>query len=169
MDIDVVGLISRWLHILAAITAVGGTIFMRLALVPSISVLPDDQRKSLHGEIRSRWSKLIMASILFLIVSGLYNYIMLVRAARDWPEPGLPALYHQLFGAKFVLALGVFFMASALSGRGAATEKFRQNAKYWMTVNLILALAIVCISGYMRMMHTGPNVTGSDASAQRAV
>lgn len=168
MDVDVIGLISRWLHILAAITAVGGTIFMRLALVPSISVLPDEQRKSLHGEIRSRWSKLIMASILFLIVSGLYNYIMLVRAARGWPTE-LPALYHPLFGAKFVLALGVFFMASALSGRGAATEKFRQNAKYWMTVNLILAVAIVCISGYMRMMHTGPNVTGSDASAQRAV
>ena len=164
MDFDVIGLISRWLHIVAAMTAVGGSVFMRIALMPSVALLTDEQRNSLHGEIRSRWSKLVMASILFLLVSGLYNFIMLIRSAKEWPTE-LPSYYHPVFGVKFLLAFGVFFIASALSGRGTGTQRLRDNAKFWLTLNLILALTIVLLSGVLRMTHIGPNPTGEEARA----
>ncbi len=46
------GLVSRWLHILAAITAVGGTIFIRFALLPAMAEMDDTQRNSLQEAIR---------------------------------------------------------------------------------------------------------------------
>ena len=41
---DLLNLVSRWLHILAAITAVGGTIFARFVVVPSLEPLEPGER-----------------------------------------------------------------------------------------------------------------------------
>ncbi|MEX2559472.1 MAG: hypothetical protein WD403_06130 [Pirellulales bacterium] len=148
MELDYVGLVSRWLHMLAAITAVGGTIFMRLALMPSVATLPAEQRKTLHEAVRGRWSKFVMAAILFLLLSGLYNFITKLRSPGIHPD--YTGLYHGLFGVKFLLALAIFFIASALVGRSPALDRFRQNARFWMTANLVMAVIVVCISGVLR-------------------
>ncbi len=161
---DYLSLISRWLHILAAMAAVGGPIFIRLALIPAMcGTLGDEQRRALHEQIRRRWSKVVMAAILFLLVSGLYNLIQFVRLSHTWGaawESGShnSLLYQILFGVKIVLALAVFFIASAVTGRSEVFARFREHAKLWITLNLLLGVLIVCISGQMRMMHIGPNV-----------
>src|SRR5215469_8334171 len=151
-ELDWLAILLRWMHILAAMTAVGGTIFMRLALVPSVAVLPEAERKALHEQVRSRWVKFVMGAILFLVVSGFYNFFRRLNA-------GIPAdmkgLYHGLFAVKFLLALAIFFLASALTGRAAALARFRQNAKLWLTVNLTLAVIVVCISGVLRFIPAG--------------
>jgi uncharacterized membrane protein len=150
----------RWFHLVAAMTAVGGTIFMRFALVPAALVLTDDERKSLHEQIRSRWAKLVAASVAFLLISGLINFVLFLTESKTAPweqwRQSYNSLYQFVFGAKFALAIVVFFIASALAGRGEATKKFRQDAKWWMTVNLILALIVVVLSGVLRFTHVGP-------------
>ncbi len=148
-----IALLSRWAHILAAITAVGGTIYVRYALLPSVATLPDEQRRTLVEALRSRWSKAVMISIVFLLASGLYNFIVIARSLNTSGEAmqGIKPMYHALFGVKFLLALGIFFIASALVGRSAAFEKVRANAKRWATVNVVLAVVLVCLSGYMRL------------------
>lgn len=145
MTIDILGLLFRWMHILAAIAAVGGTIFIRLALMPSLSVLADESRKALHEAIRSRWSKMVMAGIAVLLASGLYNFVVTFRTYY------LPGYYVPLFGVKVVLALTIFFIASALVGRSPALEGIRRNARFWVTLNMTLAIVLVCISGVLRM------------------
>jgi hypothetical protein len=55
-----------------------------------------------------------------------------------------------LFGIKFLLALAIFFLASVLTGHSARTQKFRDNRRLWLTVNLVLAVLVVCISGILR-------------------
>jgi uncharacterized membrane protein len=149
----IIALVSRWAHILAAITAVGGTIFIRYALLPSMATLPDAERRSLHEALRARWSKAVMLSILFLLVSGLYNFIVINRGLRDGNEAmqGLKPMYHALFGVKFLLGVGIFVIASALVGRSPVFEKVRANAKLWATVNIALAVVLVCLSGFMRL------------------
>ncbi len=159
---DILPLISRWLHILAAMAAVGGPMFIRFALLPADPALPDDQRRALHDRIRRRWSKVIMTAILILLVTGFYNFILFFQATHNWGpiwEHGSAnySLYNILFGIKFVLALALFFIASAVTGRGEIFTRFRQNARFWITLNLLLGILIVCIAGYMRMMHAGPN------------
>jgi uncharacterized membrane protein len=164
-ELDWLAIVFRWMHILAAITAVGGTVFMRMALVPSVVVLPDDARKALHEQVRARWVKFVMGAILFLLVSGFYNFFRRLNT-------GLPAdfkgLYHGLFGVKFLLALAIFFLASALTGRAAALARFRQNAKLWLSVNLTLAVIVVCISGVLRFIPAEKSAPAASQTSQEA-
>lgn len=155
MNLDWLGIVFRWLHVLSAITAVGGTIFMRMALVPSVSVLSEEQHRALHEQVRSRWVKFVMAAILFLIVSGIYNF----AAKLQTIDADYKGLYHGLFGVKVILALIIFFLASALTGRSPALASIRQNARLWLTVNMALAILVVCISGVLRFIPTHLPVT----------
>ncbi len=159
MPIDYLAYILRLMHVLAVITAVGGMVFIRFALLPAMNTLGDEQRRSLHEAIRARWSRLVQLSILFLLVSGLINFIMFVRAAKAWPQEWHDTYYtayQMLFGIKFLLALAVFALASILSGRSAGTQKIRDNLRFWLNVNLAMALAIILLSGVMRLTHVGP-------------
>ena len=152
------GVLFRWMHMLAAIAAVGGTIFIRLALMPSVSVLGDEARKTLHEAVRSRWSKVVMAAIAFLLLSGGYN---IIATATHYE---LPAYYMPLFAIKFLIALGIFFIASALVGRAPALAPIRQSARFWLTLNMILAIVLVCISGVLRMAPKQPKSARLPAS-----
>ena len=49
-------ILFRWMHILAAITAVGGTIFMRRVLLPTVSELPADTQQKVHDSVRAHWA-----------------------------------------------------------------------------------------------------------------
>lgn len=145
-NIDPLSLVLRLLHILSAITLMGGTIFMRFALSPAASELPDDAHQKLRAGVIGRWKIFVMAASGFLLLSGLVNYILTVKAFA------MPKLYHPLFGVKFLLALPIFFIASLLTGRTALADKIRQNAKMWLTVNLILATLVVAIGSTMRSL-----------------
>ncbi len=59
-----------------------------------------------------------MAAILFLLVSGFYNFL------RYEFQYKLPPLYHALFLIKFLLALAIFYIASLLAGRSEAASAF---------------------------------------------
>jgi uncharacterized membrane protein len=163
--------VLRWFHLVAAITAVGGTIFMRFALVPSIGVVSDEQRKLLYEQIRRRWAILVMASIAFLLISGVWNFVSFMHEAKsELPEweawrHSYMMLYNALFGIKFLLAMVIFFIASALAGRSAGTQKIRDRAVYAMTLNLVLALIVVALAGIMRLTHTGPTPPSTPLAA----
>jgi uncharacterized membrane protein len=145
-------LLSRWLHVLAAITAVGGTVFIWYALLPSLASLPEHQRKQLHDALRARWSKVVMICIALLLITGLYNFIVIARGlSADERTVGIKTFYHSFFGIKFLLALGIFFIASALIGRSPAFEKIRSKAPFWAGLNVALAILVVCISGFLRL------------------
>ncbi len=159
MEIDFLGVVLRWMHILAAITAVGGTIFSRVALLPAASGLPEEPRRALLEGIRSRWSKFVAGAILFLLVSGLWNFMQMERAYK------LGALYHALFGIKFLLAFAIFFLASVLNGRSALAQKVRANARCWLTVNMTMAILVVCISGVLRGLPHPPKIAAAPAAA----
>jgi uncharacterized membrane protein len=168
MQIDYLAFVLRLLHILAAITTVGGSIFIRYALLPGMQTLSEAERQRLHDTVRPRWARLIQISILFLLVSGLWNFILFVRAAKGWGEEWREAyytLYQALFGIKFLLALAIFALASILTGRSAGTQKIRDNPRLWLNIILAMALAVVAISGVMRLTHIGPTDPRGQAAA----
>lgn len=149
-EIDYVGLISRWAHILAAVVAVGGAVFARLAVLPALETLDANSRESVLARIRQRWSKVLAGTILLLLASGLYNIVVSVR------KFDLPPLYHALFGVKFLLALAVFGLASVLAGRSPAATKLRANHRRWATIVAGLGLTIVLLSGVLRFLPHPP-------------
>lgn len=141
----IVPVLFRWLHILAAIVAVGGTFFLRFVLLPSAQdALSAEQHAALRAGLIRRWKIVVMVCITALLVSGVYNFVFTAL-----PKGRVHPAYHPLFGVKFLAALGVFFIASALTGRAAAFAKMRQNSRYWLTASAFLALLVVLISGVL--------------------
>ncbi|MEX2141169.1 MAG: hypothetical protein WD894_18030 [Pirellulales bacterium] len=166
MPIDYLALTLRLLHILAVITAVGGMVFIRFALLPAVDTLGEQQRRTLHEAVRARWARLVQLSILVLLVTGLINFWMFIQAAKTWGDEWRETYngpYQMLFGIKFLLTLAIFALASILTGRSAGTKKIRDNPRFWLNINLAMALVVIIISGVMRLTHVGP----TDPSEQR--
>ena len=143
-------LILRYMHILGAIALMGATIFMRFALLPAVGKLDPAVKATLHEEVRSRWSKFIMAASALLLLSGITNLALAGR--YDFPDLPKNSYYHMIVGIKFLLSLPIFLFASFLAGRSATAKKFQANAKTWMNVNLTLALLMVLIGGGLRFL-----------------
>lgn len=137
----------RYLHILGAISLMGGTIFMRFALLPTVSELDAEIRRKVHEGVRSQWAKFVAGAALLLLVSGIANLGLAARYEITVPG-GLS--YNLLGGLKLILALPIFLFASFLTGRSAAAQKFQANPGLWMNVNLVLALVLVLIGGWLR-------------------
>ncbi|MFM7289725.1 MAG: hypothetical protein ACKOWG_16160 [Planctomycetia bacterium] len=154
-------LLLRWAHVLAAIVAMGGLVFARFALLPALSDLDAATRDRIHDSIRRRWLPWVIGAITVLLASGLANFLLFNGRvkAEGWADGGWmrQTSYHALFGAKFLLAMGAFYFASALVGRGEGTQWVRNDRAKWLSVTLGLSLAVVLLSGWMRQLHTGPN------------
>lgn len=142
MEFDYAAIALRVLHISAALTAAGGAIFARFALLPGLQSISEEPRATLHEAVRRRWSKCLGIAILVLIVSGMINLLLHAKE--------MPVLYHMLAGIKIMLAMVVFFIASLLAGRSTMAARARQNAAKLLSINLLLIFAIVCIGATLR-------------------
>jgi uncharacterized membrane protein len=146
MNVDWLAVLFRWIHVLAAVVAVGGVLFQRLVLMPSVQASIDDGRRAkLHEEVARRWKGVLMACIGLLLVSGFYNFF---TVSLDKAE-SVP-VYHSLFGVKFLAALVVFFLGSALVGRARAFEGMRRNRSRWLGITAVLAVVVILVSGVLK-------------------
>ncbi|MEI7781714.1 MAG: hypothetical protein WCJ18_07295 [Planctomycetota bacterium] len=162
---DPTTLLLRWAHILAAIVAMGGLVFARFGLLPALLEFDSATRDRIHEAIRRRWLPWVIGAITVLLASGLANFLIFNGRvkAEGWGEGQWmrQTSYHALFGAKFLLAMVMFYFASALVGRGAGTQWIRNDRAKWLSVTLGLGIAVVLLSGWMRQLHTGPNTPAS--------
>lgn len=169
---DSVTLVLRWAHILAAVVALGGLAFARFGVVPALAELDAPTRDRIHDAIRRRWLPWVIGAITLLLVSGLANFVLFngrVKAnptfwGATWMQD---AHYHILFGVKFLIAMVVFYFASALVGRGTGTQWVRNDRAKWLSVTLALGVVVVLMSGWMRQLHTGPNSPPAAAAGNR--
>lgn len=143
MEIDLIlPLLARWAHILAAVTLVGGILFIRLVLLPSYDALTAEQKAAMRSVVIGRWKKVVMVCIALLLLSGAYNFFKV-----SLPKAEVAPIYHSLFGVKFLVAMAVFFISSALVGRAPVFERMRTDSNKWFYINGVLALAVILISG----------------------
>ena len=157
MDTELLlNVLSRWIHVGTAIVLIGGTTFLRFVVHP---VLAGSHAEQL-GEIRNRWKKFVHAGIALFLLSGFFNYF------KAMPLHKGDGLYHALVGTKIILAFGVFFLASALTGRSAGTQKFRDAGPKWAAILVILAFVIVAISGFAKVR---PLPTAASTAAETAI
>ena len=127
---DLVGILSRLIHISSAVTLLGGLLFARQVLVAAGQT-----------ELIARYAGAMQAAIAGLLLSGLYN--LLTKA-------GLPKGYHAVFGVKFLLALHVFAVAFLLPKADAA-KRARSLTGILVSGGLILVL-----SAYLRYLTLHP-------------
>lgn len=149
--VDFVVLISRWLHIMAVVIAIGGAAYVRLALGPAIKdALEPDAGAKLRGAIRSRWAKIVHGCILVLLATGFTNFYFLAIKPHVESIP-----YHALFGPKLLLAMVIFFIATALVGRAPGLDKMRASSSKWLSILLMLAVIVIFLSGLLSQIRAG--------------
>lgn len=149
-------LIMRWIHIGSAITVVGGTVFTLFVLLPAAREILHEEHLKLRAAVLRRWKWFVHIGIALFLISGLYNYLVVMRPLHKGD-----GLYHALMGTKILLALGVFGLAEMLVGRSKLADQLRQNASKFLTINLTLAALIIMISGFVR---TIPPKTGAGSA-----
>lgn len=153
----VVELILRWVHILSAITLMGGALFMRFTLLPAVASLDEATQTQLHNAVRQRWARIVATCSGLLLISGLVNAVSVIKQYE------LDPVYHMLVMVKLLLALAVFFLSAVLSGRSGLAERMRQQRTRWLNITLLLALILVCVAGYMKMMDRTPKPEAASA------
>ncbi|WP_164101702.1 hypothetical protein [Candidatus Laterigemmans baculatus] len=166
MDLEfALAVLSRIVHVITAIVLVGGSIFTLLVLLPATRQLNQGRQLNegrpldegslaqLLPAVIGRWKRYVHLGIVLFLITGVYNYMLGIEA-----HPG-DGPYHALMGIKMLLALVVFFLASALVGRSGKLEGIRRKRETWLTVLVLIALAIVSISGFLKIRGVPPSVT----------
>ena len=155
---NIISLISRWMHILPAVVMVGGAIFTQLVLCPALD--GNDPENAVKQQVKRKWSKVIMICALLLLLSGLYN-TMVIFGADD--KPG--GMYHGLFALKLVLVFAIFYISSMLAGKSDAALKFQEKEAFWGKLNMYAAIIVVLLAGGMKMVPRTPaKETAKDVS-----
>lgn len=144
-NINVLDVIIRWIHLGSVIVLVGGAVFLRFVLLPAAAALTDAEHQLLRQRVVGRWKLFVHALIVLLLASGIYNIFARFRVL---PVP----LYHALLTVKIVLALFIFFVASALVGRSNGLAPMRAKLPFWLAVNITVAGLIVLLSNLMRFL-----------------
>ena len=164
-DVDYLLLISRWVHLVAAIVAIGGAAFSRFALGPGAQeALDEEQHARLREAVRVRWSKVVHTCITLLLITGAINFVVLAMPPKVEPMP-----YHGIFVVKFFSALGIFVLGIALAGRSPAFAQFRQDSRKWLGVMLVLALLIVLLSGLLSQVRSHSTPQGDSVALKSTV
>ncbi len=136
---------SRLIHVLTAIVLLGGSTFMLLVVLPTLQSSDEGTRTKIASGLRSIWKRYVHAGIALFLITGFYNYF------KAMPLHKGDGLYHGLIGTKIILALGVFFLASALVGRSAAFEGMRSNSSKWLKILCLLGIVIVAMSSFVKI------------------
>ncbi len=148
--VDPVLLISRWLHLAAAMAALGAALYMRIALIPAANeqLSPDDHQR-LREALRRRWAPVVHASVAVLFLTGFLNFFLMVISPKIKPMP-----YHAIFGVKLLAALFIFFIAEALVGSSPGTTGIRGKRARWLTILLVTGGLVVALSGVLNQIRT---------------
>jgi len=135
-----VSVLSRFLHVATAVVLVGGLTALRFVVAPALAAHPEQMEA-----IRQRWKKYVHAGIGLFLITGGYNYVVAIGNHQG------DGAYHALLGTKMLLALVVFFLASALVGRSHGTQKFRDNSARWKAIVLLIAFVVIGISSFAKV------------------
>jgi len=133
--------------VLAAVTWIGGMVFIALVLVPVVRQLNDPAlRRRLVHDSGVRFRAVGWIALALLLVSGLGNL---------WLRPSLlelPRFHAKLGLVVLALALSAIhdFVIGPRAGRPGADPRLRTRASWLARVNLVVVLAIVLLGLALR-------------------
>jgi copper resistance protein D len=139
-------LVLRFVHLLAALTWIGGMLFIAFVLVPVARRLEPGLRARLVHETGVRFRAVAWIAIGVLLASGLVNL---------WLRPELlsaPRFHWKLLTIVAVLALSAVhdFVLGPRAGRPGADPRLRVRASWIARFNVVLVLAVVALGLALR-------------------
>jgi uncharacterized membrane protein len=132
-----------WIHLMAAVVALGGMAFMLTILIPCLGVLHADQREALSKALAVRFRWATLSAFALLLISGLYN----VRV-HYWEDPWGRAW--DFLTLKILLSFVLFGIVLGLTVPFKLFEPLRARRRMWLLVAFSLGVVVVLISAYLR-------------------
>ncbi|HVY93547.1 MAG TPA: hypothetical protein VHA14_12385 [Bryobacteraceae bacterium] len=132
---DYISLFMLSLHIVSAVTLVGGAIAWRFASLPGLQLLDPAVRTKVENAAAAAWRPVVFGAIAGVLVSGIYNFMH---------RPVKTPAFHMLFGIKMLLALHVF----AVWGLAAKPDNAKRSRQ--LTGVVISGILILIISAAFR-------------------
>jgi uncharacterized membrane protein len=117
---------------------VGGAMHAWWVVSPAMAAaLPAGDRAKIGDQMAERIRGWMIAAVLALVMSGLYNLLM---------KANLPPGYHMWFGIKMLFALHIIAVGLLLGRAGVAPEKRSR----WVSGIAVSGLIVLALSAYLR-------------------
>lgn len=149
------GAAVHWLHLMAAILWVGGTLFTSLVVQPVLRArLPESERMAVYREMGLRLTKVQWATWAVLGATGAWK----LWSLRETPDVFLGP-FGRILAVKLTLVAGMaalslihtFVWGPALvSGPSAERAALVRRAAFWGKINGLLMVAIVFCAALLR-------------------
>ena len=171
---DVLRAVVRWIHVVASVTWIGGSIFYLSALRPALGKASPESRRAVETAVNQHFRDAVDLSIIALIVTGVIITFDRVSQAN------LTALYFIVLGLKLTAFVSMLYLARQLGTRmGRLSRKARTQPPLseptiseattpragWKALlspsRLILVLGLVAFFLSMLLVHIYENTASS--------
>ncbi len=166
MFLDFIDLIILWIHIFTAIIFIGGSFFIWLVVYPESFKITDDEklRTRIVGRIGKRFAVFTNASIIILILTGLYNATWYL--GPDFINALLYTSGGQILFVKGIVVVamvllmyannmyhGKRIMKMAQEGDMEGLKKLRKTSHLLSYITLLLMVVITILAVALQFFH----------------
>ena len=150
---EVLVVLSRWLHVISAILAIGGAFFLRVVVPPALAEVEAGSRDATLIRLRKGFKRVVHICLGLLIVTGIFNSTRNFRDYTHLIRP--PALMHALWGMHILLGLVVMGISTWL----LAKPEPPPNHRKWLTVNLVIMFLVVALASTLKFVRDSATKT----------
>jgi uncharacterized membrane protein len=137
-------ILSRWLHVMAAVLAIGGTFFMRVILPLGLAQADAASRDAVFLRCRRAFKMVIHICVLLLLLTGAFN------TWRNWGDYRLDRpLMHALWGPHMLLGVTAMVIALLLLAPKQPPKWHRTGA----AINLIILFVAVLLASTLKYVR----------------
>ena len=133
----------RFIHISSVIALLGGMVYARQVLVPTINALPEEIRLEAAGLAQKRYRSTLFTLLVLIVGSGFYNLL---------GGPKHTYAYQMWFGIKMLLVAHIFSAAILWVTSPFGDVRVAGKSKHRLVSAAISGLIVVLISAYLRSL-----------------
>ena len=137
---------------------IGGFFFLRVILLPSAKVLPENQRPKLLEAAFRRFRIVIWSALLTILFSGVYNFIAFLRSTGSFSQDSLKepienlSTYILVLGIKLFIVFIIFTFGVLLTFPYPVFAPIQKRPAPWLNLTLILGLIVIFLSALLRRL-----------------
>jgi uncharacterized membrane protein len=137
--------LSRWLHVISAILAMGGLFFMRVVLPLGLAQADPASREAVFLRCRRAYKMVVHPCILFFLLTGAYNsYLALTGDYKLNPK-----LMHGLWGPHMLLGLTAIVISIILLAGKQPPRWHKKGA----AINLVILFITVALASTLKFVR----------------
>ena len=136
-------LLFRFIHISSVIALLGGIVYARQVLVPTLNSLPEDIRLDASSRAQKRYRNTLFTLLVLIVGSGFYNLL---------GGPKHSYAYQIWFGVKMLLVAHIISASILWITSPYGDVTVAGKSKHRLVSIVIAGLIVVFISAYLRSL-----------------